>query len=70
MKKLTDADRSQWRTIWCILRVLDWHEIESRGVLDYQLDWLRFNSDPQEFLVRANDAQASIIWAAVEKRMK
>ena len=29
--KLTDADRAQWRNIWCILRSLDAHELAALG---------------------------------------
>ena len=31
MKRLSKEDRARWRNIWCILRSLDWHELEASG---------------------------------------
>lgn len=70
MKKLTDADRAQWRNIWCILRSLDWHEI-SGGSFGLSVgEWGKFRSDPHGYLIRTDDRQADAIWRAVEKRLK
>ena len=76
MKKLTRDERAQWRNIWCILRSvgkeplrssLDLHEL---GELAPFSNWPSFREDPHGFLARADDRQAALIWAAVEKRMK
>ena len=68
MKKLTDADRSQWRNIWCILRSLDWWDFDE-SVRD-QVNWKSFLPDPHGYVIRTDDRQADAIWRAVEKRLK
>ena len=71
MKKLTDADRRQWRNIWCILRSLDWHELDACGAGDIEeFGWIEFRDEPHRYLLRTDDRQAACIWAAVEKRLK
>ena len=70
MKKISEAERDTWSNIWCILRSINWWDIEGKGGLDYDTDWLLFCDDPHGFLIRADDRKAAAIWAAVEKRMK
>ena len=66
MTKLSDADRVQWRNIWCILRSLDLHELKRVP----NFDWDNFRDKPHRYLISTDDRQAAAIWDAVEKRMK
>ena len=71
MKKLTEADRAQWRNVWCILRSLDWPELDAAGAGDIEeFGWYEFRAEPHRYLLRTDDRQASVIWRAVEKRLK
>ena len=71
MTKLTAADRSQWRNIWCILRSLDNDELEASGAVYVPgFDWFKFQADPHAYLIHAEHVQAAAIWRAVEKRLK
>ena len=71
MRKLSKEERSQWRNIWCILRSLDWHELEASGAGDIEeFGWHEFRDYPHQYLIQASDRQADAIWTAVEKRLK
>ena len=71
MSKLTDTERAKWRNIWCILRSLDWYELEAAGAGDIRdFDWPKFRDSPHAYVIRTDESQAAVIWAAVEKRLK
>ena len=48
-----------------ILHSLDFHEIEATG---FGGNWTAFRDDPARYFLRASDADAAAIWAAIKKR--
>ena len=70
-KEISADERAQWRNVWCILRGLDWFELEESGAEDIEgYSWPEFSDDPHSYLIKTDDAQADAIWRAVEKRLK
>ena len=71
VKEISADERAQWRNVWCILRGLDWFELEESGAEDIEgYSWPEFSDDPHSYLIKTDDAQADAIWRAVEKRLK
>ena len=67
MKKISTAERAEWRNIWCLLRSIDADEIEEAAGPDF--DWPRFRDDPHKYLIRTDQRQSDAIWRAVEKKL-
>ena len=60
----------EWRNAWCVIRSIDRHELELAGLRLDDDRWMRFRYHPHEFLIRADDETARIIWSIVRKRME
>lgn len=60
----------EFRNGLCILRSIDMHELVEAGVLEPNRDsrWLDFQSDPHEFLLRADDSTTAKLWALMQRR--
>lgn len=60
----------EFRNALCILRSIDMHELVEAGVLEPNRDsrWLDFQSDPYEFLLRADDETTDKLWTLMIKR--
>ena len=74
---ISKEDRAQWLNVWCILRAMDYPDLEtaaedglSAGWDALDFGWSDFCSDPAGYLLQTDAAQAAIIWRAVEKRLK
>ena len=77
MKYLSKDDRAEWLNIGCILRAMDYPDLEtaaeeglSAGWPALDRGWSDFCSNPAGYLLQTDVAQAAIIWSAVEKRLK
>jgi hypothetical protein len=49
-----------------ILRSLDYHEVSFLNDDDHS--WAAFYKDPYEFFITTSDSNASLIWAAIQRR--
>ena len=60
----------EFRNALCILRSIDMHELDEAGVLQPKRysRWLDFQSDPYEFLLRADDPTTDKLWGLMVKR--
>lgn len=60
----------EFRNALCILRSIDMHELVEAGVLEPNRAsrWREFQSDPYEFLLRADDATTDKLWTLMVKR--
>ena len=67
---ITKEQRGMWRNIWCVLRSLELDELQEAGaIVPLGFNWPAFRHNPHGYLIRTDDSQAAVIWAAVEKRM-
>ena len=65
--------RKDWLKIWCILRLIDEHEVTfsdpARAEEWKAYLWAAFRDNPHHFFVRCEPIVSDAIWAAVEKRL-
>ena len=52
-----------------IMRSIDRHELIAAGAIDNSIAaWLRFDENPHDFFIRADDRTAQAIWSIIEAR--
>lgn len=60
----------EWRNAWCVIRSIDHYELADVGLCLYADRWTLFRDHPHEFLIRADDKTAQLIWSVVCGRME